>query len=78
MFTVNEKTIEKLQWMSKYRKSKKGPIRDEKFNSKMKYTLEGMNSKLEYAEKWISDMEVKVMENTRTEQKNKGRIKRNE
>ena len=46
----------------------------------MKNTLEGINSRLEDAEKWISDMDDGVMECTQAQEQKekKKRIKRNE
>ena len=48
--------------------------------TKMKNTLEGINSRLEDAEKWISDMDDGVMECTQAQEQKekKKRIKRNE
>ena len=36
----------------------------------MKATLEGINSRLDKAENWISDLEDKVAENTQSDSKN--------
>ena len=44
----------------------------------MKTTLEGINSRITEAEKWISDLKDKVVEITTTEQNKEKRMKRNE
>ena len=44
----------------------------------MKNTLEGINSRLNKAEEWISELEDRVVEITTTEQKKEKRMKRNE
>lgn len=40
----------------------------------MKNALEGINSRLDKAEDWISDLEKKVAENTLSEQQKEQRI----
>ena len=42
----------------------------------MKNTLEGINSRLDEAEDWMSDMEDKVTGNTQSEQQKEKRIKK--
>ena len=46
--------------------------------TEMKNTLEGINSRLNDAEKEISELEDRVVEITNTKQKKKKRMKRNE
>ena len=42
----------------------------------MKNILEGINSRLDEAEDWISDLEDRVTENTQLEQENENKKKR--
>ena len=46
--------------------------------SEMKNTLEGINSRKTEAEKWISDLEDRMVEITAMEQNKDKRLKRNE
>ena len=43
--------------------------------TEMKNTIEGINSRLEYAEEWTSDLEDKVVEITQSEQQKEKRLK---
>ena len=46
--------------------------------TKMKSTLEGINSRITEAEEWISDLEDRMVEFTAAEQNKEKRMKRNE
>ena len=46
--------------------------------TEMKNTLEGINSRINEEEKWISDLEDRMVEFTAAEQKEEKRMKRNE
>ena len=76
MFTGLEKS-EGSQWdlQQRDRKYKKERIRDEKLNTEVRNTLEGINSRLEEAEEQISDLEDRVTKSNQAEQKEKGTIK---
>lgn len=63
-------TISRLELQQKDRKYKKELIRDEEFNSQNKKYTDGSNSRIDDAEKWMSDLEDRVMEITQMEQKN--------
>ena len=49
-----------------------------KNTTEMKNTLEGINSRINEAEEWISDLEDKTVEITVTEQNKEKRMKRTE
>ena len=46
--------------------------------TELKNTLEGINSRITEAEKWISDLEDRMVEFTAVEQNKEKRVKRNE
>ena len=46
--------------------------------TEMKNTLEGINSRITEAEKWISDLKDRMVEITATDQNKEKRMKRNE
>ena len=46
--------------------------------TEMKNTLEGLNSRLNDTEEWISELEDRIVEITANEQKKEKRMKRNE
>ena len=43
--------------------------------TELKNTLEGINSRLEVVEEWISDLESRVMKTTQAQQKKENRLK---
>ena len=46
--------------------------------TEMKYTLEGINSRITEAEEWISDLRDRIVEISAVEQNTEKRMKRNE
>ena len=78
-----EREVTKIVFLKK-RKSKEQPNRVEEHNNwNEKYTIysaiEGINSRINYTEKWISELEDRLVKITAMEQnKKKKRMKRNE
>ena len=70
----------RTQWEvpQRVRQCKKEPIRASGYsNWNKKNRLEGINSRLDDEEEWISDLEDRVVEITQAEQKKKKRVKTN-
>ena len=49
---------------------------DEQHKNEIKYSLEGINSRITEAEEWISDLEDKIVEIITAEQNKEKRMKR--